>query len=126
MPARVVDASALAAVLFGEPEGDRVAKALGAGPLFAPTLLGYEIATVAVTKIRRHPEARSALVRALALFPRLDLREVAVPAAEATELAEGTGLSAYDAAYLWLARTLGIELVTVDARLGSVPPRRLR
>ena len=124
MPARVVDASALAAVLFGEPEGERVAKALGPGPLLVPTLLRYEIANVAVTKIRRHPEARSALVRALALFPRLDVREVAVPAAETTELAEESGLSAYDAAYLWLARTLGVELVTLDARLGSVAPGR--
>lgn len=124
MPARVADASALAAVLFGEPEGERVAKALGPGPLFVPTLLRYEIASVALTKIRRHPEARNEVLRALALFPRLDLREVAVPAPEATELAEESGLSAYDAAYLWLARTLGIELVTLDARLGSIPPGR--
>ena len=124
MPARVVDASALAAVLFGEPEGERVAKALGSGPLLVPTLLRYEIANVALTKIRRHPEARSAMLRALALFPRLDVREVAVPAAEVTELAEENGLSAYDAAYLWLARTLGIELVTLDARLRSVAPGR--
>jgi len=32
-------------------------------------------------------------------------------------LAESLGLTAYDASYLWLARRLGAELVTLDRRL---------
>jgi predicted nucleic acid-binding protein len=32
-------------------------------------------------------------------------------------LAERTKLSLYDASYLWLARTLGAELVTLDENL---------
>jgi predicted nucleic acid-binding protein len=35
-------------------------------------------------------------------------------------LALQTGLSVYDASYLWLSRNLGAELVTLDARLASV------
>lgn len=117
MPARVVDASALGAVLYGEPEGGRVANALGKGPLFAPTLLRYEMASVCRTKIRRHPERRTDLLAALGLLTRIDLQEVEVPPVEVTELSERTGLTVYDAAYLWLARAMGAELVTLDARL---------
>jgi len=36
------------------------------------------------------------------------------------ELALETGLTAYDAAYLWLAVAHGAELVTLDARLARV------
>ena len=32
-------------------------------------------------------------------------------------LASATGLTAYDASYLWLARRLGAPLVTLDAQL---------
>lgn len=32
-------------------------------------------------------------------------------------LAEETGLTAYDAAYLWLARALDAELVSLDAKV---------
>lgn len=117
MPARVVDASAIAAVLFGEPAADRLAETLDDGPLFAPTLLRYELGNVCLQKIRRHPDRREDLLTALALFARVDLREVEVPAVEATETAERADLTVYDAAYLWLARTLAAELVTLDERL---------
>ena len=55
MAVKVVDASAVAALLFGEPEADAVAAA--------------------------------------------------------------TGLTSYDASYLWVARRLGAELVTLDRQL---------
>lgn len=109
--------TALAAVLFGEPEGDRIAKALRKGPLFAPTLLRYEVGSVCVKKIRRHPGRRADLLAALDLVERMDLQEVEVPPVEAVDLAERTGLTLYDAAYLWLARSLGAALVTLDTRL---------
>jgi predicted nucleic acid-binding protein len=117
MPARVVDASALAAVLFGEPEGARIAKALGKGPLFAPTLLRYEVGSVCLKKIRRYPERRADLLATLDLLTRMDLEEVEVPPVETAELAERTGLTLYDATYLWLARSIGAALVTLDERL---------
>lgn len=34
-------------------------------------------------------------------------------------LAEATGLTAYDASYLWIARGLGAELVTLDRKLAA-------
>ncbi len=47
----VEDASALAAILFGEPEA--VAERLTDARLAAPTLLDYELANVCLTGIRR-------------------------------------------------------------------------
>ena len=35
------------------------------------------------------------------------------------QLAKETGLTAYDASYLWLARTLDADLVTLDRRLAG-------
>jgi len=50
----------------------------------------------------------------------LGIAMVDVDHRDALALAERTGLTAYDASYLWLARTLGAELVTLDRRLKSV------
>ncbi len=38
---------------------------------------------------------------------------------EVVRLGLATGLTAYDAAYLWLARALGMPLVTLDKTLGA-------
>jgi len=39
--------------------------------------------------------------------------------AEVRQIAETHNLSAYDASYLWLARHLDVELVTLDEDLGK-------
>ena len=119
MPVKVVDASALAALLFGEPEAEAVAQRLGDAELRAPALLGFELANVCLIKSRRHPEKRAALTAAFALRNQLPLDEVAVDHDAALELATAIGLTAYDASYLWLARKLGAELVTLDKQLAK-------
>lgn len=117
--ARVVDASAAAALLFGEPRAEEVADRLGEALLLAPTLLPYEVGSVFLKKLALHPAERTALEAALGMLARLRVREVEVPVPEVTALAERTGLTVYDAAYLWLARTLACELVTLDDRLAA-------
>jgi predicted nucleic acid-binding protein len=117
--AKVVDASVLAAVLFGEPEGEAAARRLEGARLVAPGLLGIELANVCVTKCRRHPLKREALLAAFALRRRLAIEEVAVDHAAVIEVALATKLTAYDACYLWLARELAAELVTLDDALAQ-------
>jgi predicted nucleic acid-binding protein len=80
-------------------------------------LLGFELANVCLIKTRRHSGQRSALISAFALRHRLGVEEVAIDHDGALDLAARTGLTAYDASYLWLARQLGVELVTLDRRL---------
>ncbi|TVR82938.1 MAG: PIN domain-containing protein [Rhodospirillales bacterium] len=117
MPVKVVDASAIGALVFGEPAAEEVAAKLSAATLAAPALLAFEIANIAVKKLRRHPDQRDALLAGHALFDRLSIEIVAVDSAAVVNVAEETGLTAYGASYLWLARELRVALVTLDAAL---------
>jgi predicted nucleic acid-binding protein len=120
MPIRiVVDASALAAVLFGEPEASSVAEQLGDSTLLAPTLFSYEIANICWKKLRRHPEKRAALLEAYSFLGRMEIEEVEVSIPETLLLADRENLTVYDASYLWLSRKLGLELVTLDSDLSA-------
>ena len=114
---KVLDASALAALLFAEPEAETIAERLEGARLVAPSSLDFELANVCLTKIRRQPSKREALRTAFRLAGRLRVGTVAVDHAASLDLAEATGLTAYDASYLWLARALGAELVTLDRKL---------
>jgi predicted nucleic acid-binding protein len=119
MAVRVVDSSAVAAVVFGEPEGPEVAERIRGHQLVAPGLLPYEVANVCVTKARRHSKQSKAILQAHALWPALGVRLVDVDMAEVASLALSTKLTAYDAAFLWLARRLDAELVTLDTGLSA-------
>ena len=123
MDAEVVDASALAALLFGEPDADLVAERLGDAELLSPSLVRYELASVCLKKVRRYPEQQAGLVAALELYPQLGVVEAEVPAAELAHLAERARVTAYDAAYLWVAEHIGAPLLTLDQELARAAPR---
>ncbi len=120
MPTKVIDACAVAALLFGEPEAQLVAEKLGDSHLVTPTLFHYELANICWKKIRRHPEKRDALLEAHALVNQMEIEEVEISIAEALLLADRENLTVYDASYLWLSRRLGYELVTLDGDLITV------
>ena len=129
MSIAVVDASALGAVVFKEAEGAHVLARLRSRVLVAPRLMAYELANVAVLKAKAHPESARLdhegvdprlVGRFRAHLERRRVREVA-------DLAVRTGLTAYDASYLWLAEHMGAELVTLDKallRTVTARPRR--
>jgi predicted nucleic acid-binding protein len=124
MAVKVVDASALAALLFGEPEGEAVAAQLADVELTAPSLLHFELANVCLIKARRHPAQREALTAAFLLRSRLRVKDVSVDHDAVLELAAATGLTASDASYLWLAQQLGAEFVTLDRQLATAAQAR--
>lgn len=113
---KVIDASALAAIVFDEPAGAQVADLIRDAELVAPPLLGFEMANVCLVKIRRQHAQREALMAALAM-PGVRVETIAVDHRAVLPLAERSGLTTYDASYLWLARELGAELVTLDRAL---------
>lgn len=113
----VVDASALGALLFGEPEADAVADRLETRALFVPTLLRYELAVIAWQKARAEPGASGMLGAALEIFERMGIREVQVSTAALLRGSMRLRLPIPDMAYLWLAHTLNAELVTLDPEL---------
>jgi predicted nucleic acid-binding protein len=122
MAVKVVDASALGALLFGEPAAAEVAKRLGDHTLAAPTLLRHELASIARRKRQRYPDREMDVMQALAVFDELQIEEVEVPMAPVVDLATSSDLTVYDAAYAWLAQGLHAELVTLDPRLAA--PRK--
>jgi predicted nucleic acid-binding protein len=113
----VVDASALAAVVFGEPAQADVAARLSGCELVSSELLPYELANVALNKARRSRVAPALLVQALAHARALGVRLERLDAEEAFVVARDTGLTAYDVAYLAIARRLDAPLVTLDVQL---------
>ena len=125
MPGRVVDASVLGALIFGEPDSAEVVSLLGEAEIYAPTLLSYELASIALKKISRYPEQREALLQAVALSLAMDIRLMEVNGMEVVDLALETGLTVYDASYLYLSRNLGIELITFDRMLRDAASMRV-
>jgi predicted nucleic acid-binding protein len=117
MTLKVVDASAAAALLFGEPDAEAVAARLDGAELRAPFLPPFEVASVAWKKIRMHPRSRAAILAAFDLLPRLNIEPAACDHSATLRLADERGMTVYDAAYLWLARELDAELVTLDRKL---------
>jgi predicted nucleic acid-binding protein len=49
----------------------------------------------------------------------VEIEEYEIDPVEVLDLADRLGLSGYDASYLWLARALGAELITLDDRLAK-------
>jgi predicted nucleic acid-binding protein len=118
--ARVLDAS-VAAKCFVEESGSDVARRAVVDRLdwIAPDLIFLEIASVATKAVRRGSISLETARRAVS-----SLRELvteAVPSTElcdqAFELAHAHGFSAYDAAYLALAKRETCRLLTADAKL---------
>jgi predicted nucleic acid-binding protein len=117
----VVDASAMAALVFREPEAERVSTRLDGLTVAAPVLLKTELASVARKKARRYPGDAARIFAALdlALDDRSGLVWHDVNAVDVAILAHATGMTVYDATYVWLAGLLGADLVTLDARLAA-------
>jgi predicted nucleic acid-binding protein len=118
MSATVVDASAVAVVLFDEPEAEPILASI-TGNLIAPQLLAYELASVCTTKLLRRRGDAQAIHARYALFGRLDIELVEPDWRTLPQLAIQCALSAYDAAYLQLALRERAPLVTLDARLAA-------
>jgi predicted nucleic acid-binding protein len=118
MAVKVIDASSLVAIMFDEPEAERIAPELEGATLIAPALLGFEIVNACVTKLRRNPDHRVGILRAFVLQAGLTIDTAEVDHAGVLALAEQFRLTGYDASYLWLAQRLNAELVTLDRPLG--------
>jgi predicted nucleic acid-binding protein len=117
----VVDASALAAVVFQESQAAALSKRLDGAFLHAPALLKFELASVAWKKVRQQPADAARILSALmlALNGQWNLNWHDVQPADVVLTAHATGLSVYDASYVWLAGSLGADLVTLDARVAA-------
>lgn len=117
-PPIVVDCSVLSAVLFQEESREDALRIMAGRALHAPFLLASELTSVALKKSRGGcPEPRVREALALCAQQEIEFHHPEVQAQYA--LAVRHGLSAYDAAYLWVAGLLQAPLATFDAKLAK-------
>ena len=116
----VVDASAIGAIAFGEPHWRTLAAHIEGETLLAPPLLDVELTNIALKKLRKGPGTFEQVAVSLIAALSLPITRVAVPSASVFALAAETGLTAYDASYLWLARSRDAELITLDKALARL------
>jgi predicted nucleic acid-binding protein len=114
---KVVDASAIVALVFNETTREAVVGLLREAALHAPDLLGFEVANACLKKMRASPREADVLMEAFRSFTELDVQFHATDLSAAIDVADRLKLSVYDASYLLLAVTLEVELVTLDAKL---------
>lgn len=118
MPAiKIVDASALGALVFGEPEAEEVSAAISNCSMVAPLLLWFELSNICLKKIKKRPDQKDLLLNAFQLAQMLPIEMAAVDHPDVIRLAEKKQITTYDASYLWISRQLNGELVTLDRRL---------
>jgi predicted nucleic acid-binding protein len=109
----------MAAQVFVEDEAALAAASTAGRALNAPHLIDLEVANVGLKKVRREGRPAANVAAALDAFAALAIERHAVDVAQVFALAERHALTAYDAAYLWLAQHLSAPLVTFDTRLGQ-------
>jgi len=117
MPAKVVDASIVAAWCFREPRAAEAMGILSGSDLHAPLLLAYELTGIARKKVIAHPDKAAALGEALQLAFTLPIRWSEVDHPAVLRLALDINLTTYDACYLYLSKKLGVPMVTFDQQL---------
>jgi predicted nucleic acid-binding protein len=116
--ARVVDASAIGAMLFGEPDGPWVHGLISGPTLIVPAMFHVELGNTCWTKLRRHPGESDALLNAwLDWNAQPPVAVMAVDLTGTMQIAREHKLTFYDASYLWLTRDRLADLISLDGKL---------
>ena len=120
MPGKVADASVLGALVFGESRAEEAATLLGEDILYEPSLLAYELISIARKKIFQNPDLRTSIIQTLGRALAAEMNWIDVDYLETLDIALDTGLTTYDVSYFYVAQNLGADLVTFDEQLSSV------
>lgn len=115
----VIDTAALLAVLLEEPERPALLAATTGAVLVAPASLPWEAGNALVAAVRRRRLTAAEAQAGWAAYQTIPVRLLEVDVGRAVALATERGLYAYDAYMLELARSRGLPLLTLDARLSE-------
>jgi predicted nucleic acid-binding protein len=115
----VIDTSAVLAVILEEPERPALIAAARGAVLLAPASVPWEVGNALVSFVRRRRLTRTEAGLAWTAYEAIPRRLVEVDVGEAIQLAIESGLYAYDAYFLVLARQRRLPLLTLDRRLGA-------
>jgi predicted nucleic acid-binding protein len=115
---RVVDASAIGAMLFNEEAAVWVQDETFGELLIAPLLFHFELGNLCWKKLRQFPDQAAAMHKNwMSWNGDCPVNTVDTDLGETMELARGHSLTFYDASYLCLAKSRSADLVSLDARL---------
>ncbi len=117
----VVDASVMVQATLGERS---VARRLRNEAIAAPHLLDVDVVDALRRLLRRGDLRLAEAEAALDHFAALEITWFPHPPLIARAWAMRDEVSAYDAVYVALAESLGVPLLTLDARLASAPNMR--
>ena len=120
MPAKVVDASVVAAWCFREPRSGEALSLLSGADIYAPMLLAYELTSIARRKVLTYPGKSASIEQALLTALSLPIQWSDVDHLTVMRMAVAADITTYDASYLYLARKMGAALVTFDKQLERV------
>lgn len=124
LPPLVVDCSVLSSAVFEEETRDIALNLLKGRTLHAPYLMEHELVSVALKK-QKLGLSSAAVASALASQSLLDIELHRTDIEAQHALAVRYKLSAYDAAYLWLAAELKAPLATFDQTLAKAASTHL-
>lgn len=123
LPPVVVDCSTLAGFVFQESWHQLASERIEDKTLHAPYLLEVEMASVAAKKHKLG--FVDVAVKGLLQFAQMNIELHRIDPVDTLDLALRYKLSAYDAAYLWLAAELKAPLVTFDEKLATAAQAHL-
>jgi predicted nucleic acid-binding protein len=124
LPPLVVDCSVLSSAVFEEESRDDALNLLKGKTLHAPYLLEHELVSVALKKQKLGLTSEAA-ASALSSQSQLNIALHRTDIEAQHALAVQYKLSAYDAAYLWLAAELKAPLATFDDKLAKAASTHL-
>lgn len=115
----VIDASAVAEILFGTEAGRRAAALIDGHELLAPQHLTAEVASVIRGWSLSQQITDEQALRAFGEFDALGIEQMPMMSMLPAVYALRHNVSAYDAMYVVLARAAQCSLLTLDARLAA-------
>ncbi|UPL10224.1 type II toxin-antitoxin system VapC family toxin [Microbacterium sufflavum] len=115
----VIDASAVAEILFGTEAGRRAAALIDGHELLAPQHLTAEVASIIRGWSLSEQITDEQALRAFGEFDALGVEQMPMMSMLPAVYALRHNVSAYDAMYLVLARAAQCSLLTLDARLAA-------
>lgn len=116
----VIDASAVIAVILGEPERASLVQCTHGAHLISPPSLTWEVGNAFSSMFRRKRLSLKDGLLALEIFDSIPIEPVKVELARALEIAHEKGVYAYDAYMLSCALQQKASLLSLDMGLTKV------
>jgi predicted nucleic acid-binding protein len=116
----LLDASAIMAVVAGEPERETVIKLTKNATIISPSMVSFEIANGLSKMMKKKVIDKKRMLNVFKYFKLIPIKIVEVDIEKALEIAWNYKIYAYDACYLESAQKLNLPLLTFDGSMARI------